>query len=290
MSVDRLQDRIRKRKNPVVVQFSMLPEWIPPAFMGQDVSVPGAWEAYCKVLLDALKEQVPAVRFSVNQAAAFGPEGMIALKEVLRYATKAGFYVLLDAPAAFHADDANLSARNLSAGDWFFDGLVVTAYIGSDAIRPYVEVLEPLEKALFVVTRSHNRSCQELQDLLTGSRLVYQAMADVVNRFGQGANSRSGYSSVASVGAANAPDSLRLLREKYKYQFILVDGYDAPNANAKNCALAFDRLGHGAVVCSGIGVTGAWKEEPWSEADYVDAALEAVQRMKKNLSRYVTVL
>ena len=290
MSVDRLQDRIRKRKNPVVVQFSMLPEWIPSTFMGQDVSVPGAWEAYCKVLLDALKEQVPAVRFSMNQAAAYGPEGMIALKEVLRYATKVGFYVLLDAPAAFHGDDANLSAQNLSAGDWFFDGLVVTAYIGSDAIRPYADALEPLDKALFVVARSHNRSCQELQDLLTGSRLVYQAMADVVNRFAQGTNNRSGYSSVASVGAANAPDSLRLLREKYKYQFILVDGYAAPTANAKNCALAIDRLGHGAAVCSGVGVTGAWKEEPWSEADYVDAALEAVQRMKKNLGRYVTVL
>lgn len=290
MSVDRLQDRIRKRKNPSVVQFSMLPEIIPPAFLEQEVALPGAWERYCKALLDALKEHVPAVRFSMNQAAAYGPEGMIALKEVTRYASKAGFYVLLDAPAALSADDAKLSAQNLCAGDWTFDGLVVTAYIGSDAIRPYADALLPLDKALFVLARSYNRSCQELQDLLTGSRLVYQAMADVVNRFSQGSTGRSGYSSVACIGAANAPESLRLLREKYKYQFVLVDGYDAPNANAKNCALAFDRLGHGAAVCIGTGVTGAWKEEPWTEADYISAAVEAVQRMKKNLGRYVTVL
>ena len=290
MSVDRLQDRIRKRKSPIVVQFSMLPEWIPPAFLEQEALFPGAWEGYCKALLDALKEHVPAVRFSMNQAAAYGPEGLIALKEVLRYASKAGFYVLLDAPGAMSADDAKLSAEYLCSGDWAFDGLVVTAYIGSDAIRPYADALMPLDKALFVLARSHNRSCQELQDLLTGSRLVYQALADVVNRFAQGATGRSGYSSVGSVGAANAPESLRLLREKYKYQFILVDGYDAPNANAKNCGLAFDRLGHGAAVCVGAGVTGAWKEEPWAQEDYIPAAVEAVQRMKKNLSRYVTIL
>jgi len=290
MSIDRLQDRIRKQKNPVVVQFSMLSEWIPPAFLEQEDSVPSAWEGYCKALLEALKPHVPAVRFSMNQAAAYGPEGLMALREVLRFASKAGYFVLLDAPDAFNAEDASLSARNLCAGDWLFDALVVTAYIGSDAIRPYADVLKPLDKSLFVLTRSYNRSCQELQDLLTGSRLVYQAMADVVNRFSQGTTGRSGYSYVAAMGAANAPDSLRLLREKYKYQFVLVDGYDAPNANAKNCALAFDRLGHGAAVCAGSSVTGAWKEEPWSEDAYIAAAEEAVQRMKKNLSRYVTVL
>ena len=290
MSVDRLQEKIRKLKNPTVVEFDFTKEHIPPAFLEADSFFPSVFEIYSKALLDGLKDLVPAVRFSLNRAAVYGAEGIISLKELLRYASKLGYYVLLDAPASMSLADAQLAADNLFTDEWKFDGLVVTAYIGSDAIRPYVQKLEDTKRSVFVVTRSSNKSCQELQDLLTGSRLVYQAMADVVNRFAQGSTGRSGYGPVASVAAANAPEALRILREKYKYQFLLVEGYDAPNANAKNCANAFDKLGHGAAVCAGTSITGAWLEDPWIAEEYMQAAQEAVQRMKKNLTRYVTIL
>ena len=290
MSIDRLQERIRKLKNPTVVEFDLLQEHIPAMFLEQESFFPGAFECYSKVLLDALKDAVPAVRFSMNQASVYGPEGLMALRELLRYATELGYYVILDGPAAFSARDGERTADLLLDGSWKFDALAVTAYIGSDAIRPCFEKLKDSDKALFVLTRSSNRSCQEIQDLLTGSRLVYQAMADVVNRFAQGGTGRSGYGAVAAIAPANAPKTLAILREKYKYQFLLVEGYDAPSANAKNCANAFDRLGHGACVCAGTSITAAWQEDPWTQADYREAALEAAMRMKKNLLRYVTVL
>ena len=290
MSVDRFQEKIRKIKNPLIVEFDMLPEHVPAAFMQADSFFPSAFESYSKALLDGIKDLVPAVRFSLNRAAVYGAEGIIVLKELLRYAAKMGFYVLLDAPAAMSARDADQAAQMLFCDEWKFNGLVISAYIGSDAIRPYTQRLVETDRSLFVLTRSSNRSCQELQDLLTGSRLVYQAMADVVNRFAQGNTGRSGYSPVAAVAAANAPESLRLLREKYKYQFLMVEGYDAPNANAKNCANAFDKLGHGAAVCAGTSVTAAWREDPWVEEEYIQAAVEAIQRIKKNITRYVTIL
>lgn len=290
MSVDRLQEKIRKTKNPLIVEFDMLAEHIPSAFTQADSIFPSAFETYSKVLLDGIKDLVPAVRFSLNRASVYGAEGIIVLKELLRYAAKMGFYVLLDAPAAMSACDAAQAAQMLFSDEWKFDGLVVSAYIGSDAIRPYTQLLEETKRSLFVLIRSSNRSCQELQDLLTGSRLVYQAMADVVNRFAQGNTGRSGYSPVAAVAAANAPESLRILRQKYKYQFLMVEGYDAPNSNAKNCANAFDQLGHGAIVCVGTSVTAAWRDAPWVEEEYIQAAVEAIRRIKKNIARYVTVL
>ena len=290
MSVDRLQDKIRKMKNPIVVEFNLSKEDIPTDFYREDDFFPSAYERYCKQLLDGLKDYIPAVRFSLNRASIYGPEGIIALKELLRYASKAGYYVLLDGPSAMSAEDAEQAAQCLMGEDWKFDALVITAYIGSDAIRPYAQLTEAQKRSLFVVARSDNRSCQEVQDLRTGARLVYQAMADVISRFGQGKTGKSVYASVAAVGAANAADALRFLREKYKYQFLLVDGYDAPNANAKNCANAFDQLGHGAAVCAGRSVTAAWKEDPWTQADYIQAAQDAALRMKKNIMRYVTIL
>ena len=92
------------------------------------------------------------------------------------------------------------------------------------------------------------------------------------------------------LAAASSAESLRNLRTKYPKLFLLVDGYDYPNANAKNCANAFDKFGHGAVVCGGMGITCAWKEAESGEEAYLDHAKAAADRMKKNLTRYVTVL
>jgi hypothetical protein len=92
---------------------------------------------------------------------------------------------------------------------------------------------------------------------------------------------------VASVVSAGAPDSLRNFRTKYNRMFLLVDGLDYPSGNAKNCSFAFDRFGYGAAVCAGASITGAWKE---ADCDYVTAALQAAERVKKNLTRYFTIL
>ena len=164
----------------------------------------------------------------------------------------------------------------------------MSAYIGSDGLKPYISRLKDNDKDLFVVVRTANRTAPELQDLLTGTRLMHMANADVVNRFVQPLIGRCGYSRLAIMAGASSADSLRSLREKYKDIFLLLDGCDYPNANAKNCSYGFDKLGHGAAACAGLSVIGAWKEAG-EEGSYVSHAQEAAQRLKKNLTRYITV-
>ena len=101
---------------------------------------------------------------------------------------------------------------------------------------------------------------------------------------------RSGYSQIAAIGPASVADVLKKLRDRYKNLFLLVDGYDYSNANAKNCSYAFDKLGHGAIVCAGSSITCAWDSEKANGAEFVACAVEAAERMKKNLNRYVTIL
>jgi len=72
--------------------------------------------------------------------------------------------------------------------------------------------------------------------------------------------------------------------------FILVQGYDNPAANAKICANAFDTLGYGAVVLSDNAVAAAWCTEETDPEEYLRCAAAAAERMKKNLTRYVTIL
>ena len=92
------------------------------------------------------------------------------------------------------------------------------------------------------------------------------------------------------MASASAPDSLKNLHSKYRSVFLLVDGLDYPSGNAKNCSYAFDRFGHGAAVCAGPSVTAAWLENETDGTNYVEQALQAAERMKKNITRYITVL
>ncbi len=292
MSVDKLQNGIRKLKNPSMVEFSFDKTQIPPEFVE---TANGVYDAYCryvKSLLDALNGLVPAVRFSFGSFAVAGTEGMESLKELLAYAEERGFYVLLDVPEIYSAHDAALLAETFLNVHtiWEFDALVLSCYIGSDAVKPFADRLKEIDKDLFLLLRTGNKSASELQDLLTGSRLVYTAAADMAKRLGEGFVDRCGYSRIAGVGPGTSTDSLRTLRSKYPALFLLVDGYDNSGSNAKNCSLAFDKLGHGAVACAGSSIVAAWKEENADNADAVAHAVQAAERMKKNLSRYVTVL
>ena len=292
MSVDKLQEKIRKLKNPSVLDFDMLPEHIPPHIREKDSYFVSAYETVCTELLQGLKGTVPAVRFSLSMMSLYGPDGIVILANLLRTARSMGYYIFLDVPDAFSAREAGRAAELLlgEKSGLEFDGLITSAYIGSDALRPYCEKMKDTDRDLFVLVRTANKTAPELQDLLTGSRLVHIAEADVVNRLAQPLAGRSGYSRVAAVAAASAADSARTLRSKYKSLFLLLDGYDYPNANAKNCSAAFDNLGHGAAACAGTSITAAWQTEPENAEEFVRFAVEAAERMRKNLTRYVTIL
>ena len=292
MAIDKLQEKIRKTKNPSIVDFSVNMTAVPPQLFREEATPLQAYERFCMELLTALKGIVPAVRFHFSCFSLLGPDGLLLLERLTAYAGNLEYYILVDAPESFGPSDAE-TAANLLFSDrcpYHFDGLLLSAYAGSDVLKPYTGRLSAGGKDLFVVLRTANKSAAELQDLLTGSRLVHMAAADVVNRLAEPLVGRGGYSQVAVVGPASVADVLKKLRARYKNLFLLVDGYDYPNANAKNCSYAFDNLGRGAIVCSGSGVIGAWNTDTYDGTEYIKPVVEAAERMKKNLLRYVTVL
>ena len=291
MSIDLLQDKIRKRKNPSVIDFSIQWSCLPPHLTEQEGSRLKAYGRFCRELMDTLKETVPAVRFSFDAFALLGGEGIGLLQQLLKEAGEMGYYVILDGPQILSPWAADRAAEALLASEEYVcDGLLISPYIGSDSMKPFLPLCKDQEKDLFVVVRSPNKSALELQDLLTGSRHVYGAAAEIVNRFGEQILGKCGYSRICAAASAGSPDSLRNLRMKHNRMFLLVDGLDYPSGNAKNCSYAFDRFGHGAVVCAGPSVTAAWMEAESDSRNYAELALQAAERMTKNLTRYVTVL
>lgn len=290
MSIDLLQDKIRKLKNPSMVDFTARIQEIPDYLLEEEGSFIKAYVRFCTELMDGLKDLVPSVRFPFSMLAVCGEEGISALKTLLNYAKNLGYYVLLDSPQILTPWNAEAAAQLLCNEGFSSDAMLIVPYIGSDSIRPFLKACKDAGKALFAVVRSPNKSAAELQDLMTGTRLVQGAAAELVNRLGEQMSGKYGYSPVAAAGSAGAPESLRTLRGKYNRMFILVDGLDYPSGNAKNCSYAFDRFGYGAVVCAGPSITAAWKNPGGEPREYVALAVQTAERMKKNLNRYLSVL
>lgn len=305
MAIDVLQAKIRKTKNPTMLGLDPTPELIPPsllelAFAEQGRNPAGLARAYvlfCQGLLDALKGFVPAVKVQAACFFALGHSGVEALEEVLAYAAKLRYYVLLETMRTDVGHIAELTAQSVFGGirvgeETFLpypcDGLVVNGYLGSDGIRPYLPWLKgPDGKNLFVVVRSSNRSAAEVQDLISGDRNIHTAMADLTLRWSTDLFGKCGYGEVGAVVGALAPRVIQELRRRYDTLFFLVPGYGTQGGVAKHVSYAFDRFGHGAIVAASRSILGAWRTD---EQDYQQAALTAAEKMKRQLESYVTVL
>lgn len=290
MSIDILHEKIRKLKNPSVVDFGIKQDAVPPHLLTEEGSFVSAYARFTRELMQGLKGVVPAVRFSFGDFALLGPEGLEQLSKLLKEAAQLGYYVLLDGPEILSPWGADRTAETVFGGENFpCDGLIISPYIGSDAIKPFVPYCKE-GKDLFVIVRSPNKTAPELQDLMTGTRLVHSAAADIVNRHGENILGKCAYSRIGAMVSAGAASSVRSIRGSFKGMFLLVDGLDYPSGNYKNCSYAFDRFGYGAAVCAGPSVTAAWKQEGTDGMDYVSMAVQAAERMKKNLTRYITIL
>lgn len=290
--MDRLQTKIRKLKNPIILDMTAAKNQLPPHLLLEERDYLHAYGRFCIELLEGLRREVVGVRFSYSLFSLMSTEGLFLLSKLCSKADSMGYYVLLDLPDVKTSTQASVFA-DLVMDEVFpvcFDGLVVSSYIGSDGFSAYVQMLKEKDKELFVLLRTPNKSAGQLQDLMTGGRVVHTAMADEVVRAGRGLATKCGYSKVGGVAAAVSAGSLQQLRSKYSELFLLVDGYELPLGNTKNCSLAFDRLGYGAAICVGGYVTNAWQAEAFPGTEYITCAREAIVKLKNNIARYVTIL
>lgn len=304
MSIDVLQAKIRKTKNPSMICIAPSVLDLPMAVKDAAHAKYGdtlraAAEGYRQFsfgILDALKDIVPAVSIVSGAFAALGSDGVAAMEDVLAHARSLGYYVLLDLMRADVALNAEAMARacfgKIQVGEQSFtpyacDGVLMTGYLGSDSVKPFTEYCKD-GKNVFVIARSSNKSAREVQDLLSGDRVVYQVMADLAMRWSLDRFGKFGYAEIGIAAAATNPGVLRSLREKYDRLFFLVPGYGTQGGSAKDVQYAFDKLGHGAAVMAGRSILYAWQRQ--ESDDYQQCARDAALKMREQILGYVTVL
>ena len=307
MSFDVLQDKIRKLKNPTVAGLDPKPEYIPPyilsaSYQAHGVTLEGAADAvwtFNRGLIDALCDVVPAVKPQAAYYERLGWAGMAVMEKTIRYAQERGMYVIADIKRGDIGSTAQAYAegwlgRTALEGEsvqaFGADSVTVNGYMGSDAIKPFLEICKAEGKTLFVLVKTSNPSSGELQDMVAGDRLVYQVIGDLTERLGKGTEDKYGYTCAGAVVGATYPSDLRQLRKRLEHTFFLVPGYGAQGGTAEDVQYAFDKYGHGAIINASRSIMCAWQKSEDDGTGYQEAARAAAIAMRDDIKKFVTIV
>lgn len=306
MALDRLIKKIVEMQNPTVAGLDPKLAFVPDSIKKQCFEKYGntlqaAAEAllmFNKAIIDEIYDIVPAIKPQAAYYEMYGWQGMKALAETIEYAKSKGMYIITDgkrndigttmeAYATAHLGETAVAGEMLEA--FGGDALTVNGYLGSDGIKPLLNVCNEKDKGIFVLVKTSNPSSGELQDMkLEDGRTIYERMGEMCENWGTELMGEHGYSGVGAVVGATYPEMLKELREKLPHTFFLVPGYGAQGGGADDAKYAFDANGIGAIVNSSRGIMCAWqKQEGMTEDDFAKAARVEAIRMREDLQNVI---
>lgn len=297
--METLAARIRAMKNPTVAGLDTRVEYLPESFVQQILprgirSFEDAAEAvyqYNVRLVDALCDIVPAVKVQAAYYEMYGAAGVRAFDRTLRYAAGRGMLVMADvkrndigATAACYAN-AYIGQTELPGGPqraFTADFATINPYLGVDGVKPFAEACKAGDTGIFVLVKTSNPSSGQLQDMrFEDGRTLYEAVADLVEQWGEETRGVSGYSAVGAVVGATYPQQGAALRARMPHAFFLVPGYGAQGATGADITGCFDENGSGAIVNASRSILCAWKKREGMAFDA--AAREEAIRMREDL-------
>ena len=297
MSFNPLIEKIIEMKNPTVAGLDPKLDYVPQyirtrCFEKYGRTLEGAAEALYEFntgLIDALCDIVPAVKPQMAYYEMYGWQGVRTFARTVEYAKSKGMYVITDgkrndigatmeAYAAGHLGITDIDGEQIAA-------FGADAYLGTDGIDPLLKVCAALDKGIFVLVKTSNKSSGELQNLpLEGGESIYGRMACMCDEWGRELPGKYGFTGVGAVVGATYPEQLTELRKAHPSIFFLVPGYGAQGGGAKGLAGAFNKEGLGAVVNSSRAIMCAYKKEGCDEADFAGAARREALRMKDDIN------
>lgn len=302
--IDKLIGKIRKTGAPIVVGLDPMLNYIPEhikeaAFKEFGETLEGAAEAiwqYNKGIVDATYDLIPAVKPQIAMYEQFGIPGLAAYKRTVDYCKEKDLVVLGDikrgdigstsaAYAVGHLGKVQVGSKSYAGFDEDF--ATVNPYLGSDGVKPFMDVCKEEKKGIFVLVKTSNPSSGEFQDRIVEKRPLYEWVGEKVDQWGQELMGKEGYSYVGAVVGATYPEMGKVLRKIMPKTFILVPGYGAQGGKGKDLVHFFNEDGLGAIVNSSRGIIAAYKQEKYAEFGaerYADASRQAVKDMITDIS------
>ena len=301
--IQKLIAKIQKTNAPIVVGLDPMLNYIPEqikaaAFAEFGETLEGAAEAvwqYNKAIVDKVYDLIPAVKPQIAMYEQFGIPGLQAFKRTVDYCKEKDLVVIGDvkrgdigstsaAYATAHLGQVQVGSQLLTPfGE---DFATVNPYLGSDGIKPFLEVCKEEKKGIFILVKTSNPSSGEFQDRLIDGKPLYELVGEKVAEW---ADSCMGdqYSYVGAVVGATYPEMGKTLRKIMPKSFILVPGYGAQGGKGADLVHFFNEDGLGAIVNSSRGIIAAYKQEKYAKfgaEHFAQASRAAVEDMIADIS------
>ena len=302
--IQKLISNIQKTKAPIVVGLDPMMNYIPQqvkekAFQEFGETLEGAAEAiwqYNKEIVDCTCDLIPAVKPQIAMYEQFGIEGMKAFKKTVDYCKSKGLVVIGDvkrgdigstsaAYATGHLGKVQVGSKTYSAFDEDF--ATVNPYLGSDGIKPFMEVCKEEKKGLFILVKTSNPSSGEFQDQLIDGKPLYELVGEKVAQWGEECMGEQ-YSYIGAVVGATYPEMGKILRKVMPKSYILVPGYGAQGGKGADLVHFFNEDGLGAIVNSSRGIIAAYKQEKYAKfgaEHFGEASRAAVEDMVADINQ-----
>ena len=302
--IDKLIAKIQKTGAPIVVGLDPMLNYIPEhiqkkAFAEYGETLEGAAEAiwqFNKEIVDKTYDLIPAVKPQIAMYEQFGIEGLKAYKKTIDYCKSKDLVVIGDikrgdigstsaAYAVGHLGKVQVGSKCYVPFDEDF--ATVNPYLGSDGVKPFIEVCKEENKGLFILVKTSNPSSGEFQDQLVNGRPLYELVGEKVAQWGEEHVGQSGYSYIGAVVGATYPEMGATLRKLMPKTFILVPGYGAQGGKGKDLVNFFNEDGLGAIVNSSRGIIAAYKQEKYAKfgaENFGDDSRAAVEDMVADIS------
>ncbi|MBS6677849.1 MAG: orotidine-5'-phosphate decarboxylase [Clostridiales bacterium] len=296
--INKLTAKIQKTNAPIVVGLDPMLNYIPKhiqekAFKEYGETLEGAAEAiwqFNKEIVDKTYDLIPAVKPQIAMYEQFGIPGLMAYKKTVDYCKSKDLVVIGDikrgdigstsaAYAVGHLGKVQVGENKIAAFDEDF--ATVNPYLGSDGVKPFIDVCKEEKKGIFVLVKTSNPSSGEFQDRLIDGRPLYELVGEKVAQWGEDCMGDS-YSYVGAVVGATYPEMGKVLRKIMPKAYILVPGYGAQGGQGKDLVHFFNEDGLGAIVNSSRGIIAAYKQEKYGkfgEENFGDASRAAVEDM-----------
>lgn len=301
--IRQLIEKIQKTKAPICVGLDPMLSYVPEhiqaaAFEQYGETLEGAAEAiwqFNKEIVDHTFDLIPSVKPQIAMYEQFGIEGLKVYKRTVDYCKEKGLVVIGDAKrgdigstsaayAAGHIGSVQVGSKTYSAFDTDF--LTVNPYLGTDGVKPFVDVCNSHDRGLFVLVKTSNPSSGEFQDRLIDGRPLYEWVAEKVVEWGN-ASMDGEYSNVGVVVGATYPEMSRILRNLMPHTYFLVPGYGAQGGTAEDLKHCFNKDGLGAIVNSSRGIIAAYKQEKYKKfgaENFAEASRQAVIDMAADIN------
>ncbi len=302
--INKLVDKITKTQAPIVVGLDPMMKFIPEhikeaAFKEYGETLAGAGEAiwqYNKAIVDATYDLIPAVKPQIAMYEQFGIEGLIAFKKTVDYCKSKDLVIIGDvkrgdigstseAYAVGHLGKVTVGSKQYYGFDEDF--ATVNPYLGSDGIKPFVNVCKEENKGLFILAKTSNPSSGEFQDRLVDGKPLYEVVAEKIAEWGADHMGSCGYSYIGAVVGATYPEMGKALRKVMPKSYILVPGYGAQGGKGKDLVHFFNEDGLGAIINSSRGIIAAYQQEAYAKfgaENFAEASRQAVLDMQADIA------